>query len=296
MDHREHSVYFDDYNSWDIWHLVPSARPTPSIPEVRTNFVTIPGRSGSLDLTEALTGGIVYEDRELEIEFIVLDQEMYWMDIYQDVVSKIHGKKMKIRLVDDPEYYYIGRVTVGEFASNSDYSSISVTCQLEPYKYGDFFLTDTAKIYIGDLAPVTVDGISMLQTTLTFGKYSHEGIGSPWNIPIAVQDTGSIFFTKESPVHNRNSIIYYPEVTFMSTNPTAIGYADLWNNYTPIGVTPIDGGKIYSGQTKNGMAYTNPTGEWNNYTTLRLPATNLTNWDVQNDYVTFTYKWQERSL
>ena len=137
MDHREHSVYFDDYNSWDTWHLVPSSRPTPSIPEPRTNFVTIPGRNGSLDLSEALTGGMIYEDRELDMEFIVLDQGMYWMDIYQDVVSKIHGKRMKIRLVDDPEYYYMGRVTVGEFTSNSDYSSISVNCQLETFKYKD---------------------------------------------------------------------------------------------------------------------------------------------------------------
>lgn len=295
MDHREHSVYFDDYNSWDTWHLVPSSRPTPSIPEPRTNFVTIPGRNGSLDLSEALTGGMIYEDRELDMEFIVLDQGMYWMDVYQDVVSKIHGKRMKIRLVDDPEYYYMGRVTVGEFTSNSDYSSISITCQLEPFKYGDNFLIDTAKIYTASLGSATVSGVTYLQTTITFGAYSHEGSGSPWNMPIT-DSNGSIFFTKESPVHNALNYLYEPDITFKTTNPTVVPYIEIWNNYSPYGVTPIEGNKLYNNETKKGILYANPNGNYYNHTTLRFPSENMTGWDAQNDYLEITYKWQERRL
>ena len=39
---------------------------TPPIP--KTHYVTVPGRSGQLDLTEALTGRVEYESRTLRLE------------------------------------------------------------------------------------------------------------------------------------------------------------------------------------------------------------------------------------
>ena len=42
---------------------------------------------------------------------------------------------MKIVLDDDPEFYYVGRVTVDEWKSKPRVGSITIDCDCEPYKY-----------------------------------------------------------------------------------------------------------------------------------------------------------------
>ena len=47
----------------------------------------------------------------------------------------LHGKRLKMRLSSDPEYYYEGRFSVGPMESGASYSSISITYQLDTYKF-----------------------------------------------------------------------------------------------------------------------------------------------------------------
>lgn len=291
MDHREHSVYFDDYNSWDTWHLVPSSRPTPSIPEVRTNFVTIPGRSGSLDLTEALTGGIVYEDRELEIEFIVLDQEMNWMDVYQDVVSKIHGKRMKIRLVDDPEYYYMGRVTVGEFTSNSDYSSISITCQLEPYKYGDGIITDTLKLYLNNLIiPYSQTGRRIavnIGKPMTFENESDTSAVHSIGYKTAL---GSEFLHKNTPLVKDINVVQSAVIKANVSEGVSLNgiYFSLNNQNNKNELHPYFNEYGFNGNLGGKLLML-----W-----IKIECENASDWSnfTNNDYIEIEFQWSERSL
>lgn len=197
MDHREHSVYFDDYNTWDMWHLVPSGRPTPSIPEPRTNMVSVPGMNGSLDLSEALTGTMLFENRELDCDFILVDQGRDWMDTYMDVVEKLHGKRMTIRLVDDPGWYYVGRVSVSEFSSNSDYSSINITAELDPYKYSEETYESECKISMLDLTGSTTRSI-----VLNLGYTSKAGSLNPKETTV----NGSIGFSNTPSLQNRGGV------------------------------------------------------------------------------------------
>ena len=62
-----HSVRFTKKgvvkNSWSDWYLVPSSRPVINPPEPKFNTVDIPGANGSIDLTEVVSGDVVYQNR-----------------------------------------------------------------------------------------------------------------------------------------------------------------------------------------------------------------------------------------
>jgi hypothetical protein len=131
-------VPYEDFetlaNTWEDWHLIPSSRPSIAHPNVVTKFVEIPGIDGAIDLTNYLTGKPVYGQRQGSINFIVVNYFETWETIRENIVMMLHGKRLKMRLMDDPEYYYEGRFTVGQWESGSNNSAVSIGYQLDPYK------------------------------------------------------------------------------------------------------------------------------------------------------------------
>ena len=143
---QSHSITFGDgtlvdgkfagKNTWYDWHLIPTTRPVVAQAGVSTNFVDIPGRrDGPIDLSEYLTGGILYGARSGSFQFIVDNDHEYWENIRSSIVNYLHGKRMKMCLEDDPAYYYEGRFTVEEWASGASYSTVTINYAVEPYKY-----------------------------------------------------------------------------------------------------------------------------------------------------------------
>lgn len=130
-----HSVTFGDKNTFDDWHLIPTSRPVIAPPPLRSQTVDIPGGFGSLDLSEALTGYPLYDNRTGSLEFAVVnDKWSDWSLAYQTILSYLHGRRMKMILEDDPSYYYIGRFTVDSWTSGENYSTITINYDLYPYK------------------------------------------------------------------------------------------------------------------------------------------------------------------
>lgn len=131
---KYHSITIGDKNTWDDWHLVPTSRPLVPPPNVNTSYVTVPGSSGSLDLTEALTGYPTYANRTGSWEFLVLNGYGEWYARYSDIMSYLHGKRFRAILDDDPNYYYEGRFSVASWKSNKDWSRITINYNVGPYK------------------------------------------------------------------------------------------------------------------------------------------------------------------
>ena len=131
---KYHSITIGDKNTWDDWHLVPTSRPLVLPPEVNTSYVTVPGSNGSLDLTEALTGYPTYSNRTGSWEFLVLNGYGEWYARYSDIMNYLHGKRFRAILDDDPNYYYEGRFSVASWASNKDWSRITINYNVGPYK------------------------------------------------------------------------------------------------------------------------------------------------------------------
>lgn len=130
-----HSITFGDKNTFDDWHLIPTSRPVIMPPPLRSHTVDIPGGFGSLDLTEALTGYPLYDNRTGSLEFAVVnDKWSDWSLAYQTILNYLHGRRMKMTLEDDPSYYYIGRFSVDNWSSGENYSTITINYDLYPYK------------------------------------------------------------------------------------------------------------------------------------------------------------------
>lgn len=130
-----HSITFGDKNTFDDWHLIPTSRPVIAPPPFRSHTEDIPGGFGSLDLSEALTGYPLYDNRTGSLEFAVInDAWSDWSLAYQTILNHLHGRRMKMILEDDPSYYYIGRFTVDNWDSGENYSTITIKYDLYPYK------------------------------------------------------------------------------------------------------------------------------------------------------------------
>jgi len=131
----ERYFIFDKFNTWLDWRSVLTKKSiTPS--DVKTNYVSIDGMSGSLDLSEALTGEVVYKDRTISASF--------WTDegsfteraaLLKRIVAALHGKKIKIIEPDDPAHYFYGRVAVKSVNNILPYAEYTLEATCEPWRY-----------------------------------------------------------------------------------------------------------------------------------------------------------------
>lgn len=117
-------------------------------PEPKTYIIDIPGGNGSIDLTEALSGDVVYNNRKQQFTFYVIDVKDFEA-FKSELNCLIHGKAFDYKITMDPEYTYHGRFTVSSY-EHSMYSigkvgKVVVTIDADPYKSKGFktFSTDT---------------------------------------------------------------------------------------------------------------------------------------------------------
>ena len=88
-----------------------------SPPKPQTKSVAVPMRDGSIDLTEAVTNEVKFNDRTITMTFSVIDPINTWSAKVSEIQNYIHGKRLKIILDKDCAFYYIGRVSVNEWTS-----------------------------------------------------------------------------------------------------------------------------------------------------------------------------------
>lgn len=128
-------VRFGNYHTAGDWGLILNAKsiepPTPKIVNV-----SIDGRDGEIDLSEALTGEIKYNNRKASFNFIItegtyLDRESMISNIYRAV----HGRKLNITLDDDYTRYLVGRCSITDVTNNNAYGTIKIEANCEPWRY-----------------------------------------------------------------------------------------------------------------------------------------------------------------
>lgn len=136
-------ILFDDIHSYRDLNLILSK---PVIPpaKVKVNMIDIPGGDGSIDLTEA-HGKINYHDRDCTFTFAVFPYEDF-EEKKREVSNILNGKRFKITLDKDPNYYWVGRCFVNEYASDKKKYTIVVGATVAPYK-----LKQTETVYTFDL-------------------------------------------------------------------------------------------------------------------------------------------------
>ena len=123
-------------NTWDDWHLIPSAPPMIEPPEPYTNYAEVPGRTdGPIDLSEVLTGGPSFQNSEGSWEFVLMDGFYSRADLYHVLKAFLHGKQAKIILEEDSSHYYYGRITVGIPKTGKSNSVFTIGYNVRPVRY-----------------------------------------------------------------------------------------------------------------------------------------------------------------
>lgn len=125
-------VKFGTIHSYDDLGLVLNSKIIGAA-NVKTQTIDVPGADGELDYTEYF-GKRTYKNRTLSFEFSVIDAPNAFLSIYAQVQKLLNGRRMNIILDDDPGYYYAGRVTVNEWASNGRIGKIVIEVNADPYK------------------------------------------------------------------------------------------------------------------------------------------------------------------
>lgn len=137
-------ITFGEYHSYDDLSLILNSKEIET-PEPKTETIDIPGDDGELDFTE-FSGAVRYKNRKLTFEFSYIGAQSTFMDEFSTVQNAIHGKKMKITLDDDPNFYYVGRCTVNKWKADKNVGKITVEANCEPYKYKQLVTTVTQDI------------------------------------------------------------------------------------------------------------------------------------------------------
>lgn len=155
------------YDTWDDFHLIPTARPILSLPTPNTKFVSIPGRKDPIDLTEYLTGHSTFGNRTGSWSFFTdvdyVEQRLGgWVAFDKRLRSLFHGHVGKIVLLDDPSYFYTGELTMGQWQPGEDRSTVTISYDLYPYKkdlsstmelwkFDEFDFRDGVIMYLKDM-------------------------------------------------------------------------------------------------------------------------------------------------
>lgn len=111
---------------------------TLSPPEPKTYTVDIPGGDGVIDLTNSLTGDVLFKNRKQEFVFMVVNPDSFER-VKTEVSNFLHGKSFDYQMTMDPGYTYHGRFTVDEY-SHKLYSypglvgTFSIKIDANPYK------------------------------------------------------------------------------------------------------------------------------------------------------------------
>lgn len=131
----ERFFIIDKFNSFFDWGAIIKSKSIDEA-ELKTNLVDLDGHSGSLDLTEALTGEVQYKDRKLSATFWTSDGNRAERErLLKDIRRELHGRKVKIIEPDDPAHYFYGRVTMKPPTNNLAYAEFTLEATCEPWRY-----------------------------------------------------------------------------------------------------------------------------------------------------------------
>lgn len=149
--------------------------------EPKLNMIEVPGADGSKDLSEQPSGRVVFKDREIEWTFALYPGEN-WDEKHSQVSGALNGRRCRITLDTDPDYYYLGRLTVKKYKTDGLLRQITVTATCHPYKLkqqattlGPASLTTTSRVLTltNDRKPAVPTITVTAETTIVWNGSSY---------------------------------------------------------------------------------------------------------------------------
>ena len=134
-------IFNDEKSAYDEWNIVLTKTEIP-LPTPKTSTVDIKGADGVLDLSEVLTGDILYNNRTIKLTFEMMDDTDYY-NLISEISNYLHGQRITFNLSNDEDYYYVGRATINQWECVKRKGTIVISVDAEPYKYS---FTETTMI------------------------------------------------------------------------------------------------------------------------------------------------------
>lgn len=188
-------VKFGTSHSYASWGLrLKSVEIT--MPDAKIVTVDVEGMDGVLDLTEAQNGEVCYTNRKLTFVFDAVDVSYrQWTTLLSKIAYELHGRKKKIILDFDPEYYYTGRCNVRTTKNNDVKADIVVECDVGPYKMhiasdGEEWLWDTFSFKTGIIRKpysFTIDSAESWQEVRVRGYEKNVSVKFQCSAPMEVK-------------------------------------------------------------------------------------------------------------
>lgn len=172
-----YGLIIDGVNTLAEYGLALGADLEVPAPQLRENRVTIPGRDGTLNLSYALTGYPIYEDRILAGSLAKTEDDISLEPLRTELLTAYQGKTVEVILPTDLTHAYRG---VFQFAGVSGYNRgvLKWTLTAEPYRLKledtevEESLTTTEKTITltNEGRPVIPEIVVTAQTAVTFGS------------------------------------------------------------------------------------------------------------------------------
>lgn len=97
-------------------------------PTLKENRIDIPGAHGSLDLSFAVTGEPLYNDRPISFTLFKQVNDLTLNQLRDQLAGVLHGRRCRLSFPFDYGYYYIGTIKIGDLQGyNSGRIPISMT-------------------------------------------------------------------------------------------------------------------------------------------------------------------------
>ncbi len=117
------------------WKMAINNSDILSAPEPNTVYLEVPGRNGRLDLSEALTGDVTYQNRTIKLQLGGSVGIQEWYERCLHVFNTFHGRAVQVIFDDDPTHYFKGRATVTEPQRVRNGGQFVFTVDAEPFRY-----------------------------------------------------------------------------------------------------------------------------------------------------------------
>ena len=172
----------------------------------RSQFVTVPGRDGDLDLSTALTDGVPrYGNRTLTVNLERSDGDRLSREAAINMmVNWLDGWRMDIKLPDDELHHLTGRIQVSRNYNDMAHAAVTVTAVCDPWRYNNnetviaatagaeprtVRLTNSGRKSVVPVLQITGDAAMV---SLVYGSYSWALGAGVYQLPDIVVHQGGI--------------------------------------------------------------------------------------------------------
>lgn len=222
-----HSVIFGERDSLRDWGIYLVSAPSLESPAVKTKYLDSPGMDGAIDLTSAIRGFPVYQNRTGELVFASADRWAKWNARRGQILDYLHGLSHILQFQDDPGWYWVGSFAVkrGDELPRGD--TVTIQYNVEPYKWAwalstDPWLWDPFSFVDGVIRPAIFGGIDISDGASL--DFSPEACGSAPLQPLFLSDVpATVTVTVGTTTHTTSLTAWLP-----ATVPGLVLYRGKW--------------------------------------------------------------------